>query len=95
MAAGKPVVVTSVGGVTDAVTHGISGIVVPADDPAPLVDALKTLEADPSLRIRLGEAGRKAVSMKFSQESVIEKLMSLYEMLADHRRATRSERADA
>jgi glycosyltransferase involved in cell wall biosynthesis len=87
MAAARPVVATPVGGVTDAVTHGVTGILVPVDDPAPLVDALRMLEADALLRTRLGEAGREAVRLKFRQEVVIEKLSALYEMLADRRPA--------
>ncbi len=94
MAAARPVVATPVGGVTDAVTHGVTGILVPVDDPAPLVDALRTLEADPLLRARLGEAGREAAGMKFRQETVIEKLTALYEMLAGQRQTATSGRAD-
>jgi glycosyltransferase involved in cell wall biosynthesis len=94
MAAARPVVATPVGGVTDAVTHGVTGILVPVDDPAPLVDALRMLEADSPLRTRLGEAGREAVRMKFRQEVVIERLMALYEMLAARRPAATSERSD-
>jgi glycosyltransferase involved in cell wall biosynthesis len=93
MAAARPVVSTLVGGVTDAVTHGVTGILVPADGPAPLVDALQTLEADPLLRARLGEAGRDAVRTKFGQERVIEKLTALYEMLAGQRQTATSGRA--
>ena len=88
MAAARPVIATPVGGVTDAVTHGVTGILVPVDDPAPLVDALRMLEADSLLRTRLGEAGREAARMKFRREIVIEKLSALYETLADHRLAS-------
>jgi glycosyltransferase involved in cell wall biosynthesis len=88
MAAARPVVVTPVGGVTDVVTHGVTGILVPVDDSAPLVDALRVLEADSLLRTRLGEAGRAAVGLKFRQGMVIENLMALYELLADRRAAT-------
>ena len=94
MAAARPVVATPVGGVTDAVTHGVSGILVPVDDLAPLVDALRLLEADSLLRTRLGEAGRETVRMKFRQEIVIEKLSALYEMLADRRPAATFGRAN-
>ena len=83
MAAARAVVATPVGGVTDAVTHGVTGILVPVDDLTALVDALRMLEADSLLCTRLGEAGREAVRMKFRQEPVIEKLTALYEMLAD------------
>ena len=90
MAAGIVVVATPVGGVTDAVTNGVTGLLVPVDDPAPLADALRSLEADSSLRARLGNAGREEVQAKFSQEFVIEKLSSLYETLSGRHPAPRS-----
>jgi glycosyltransferase involved in cell wall biosynthesis len=92
MAAARPVVATPVGGVADAVTHGVTGILVPVDDPAPLAEALRMLEADPLLRVRLGEAGRETVRMNFHQKIVIEKLTALYEMLAERRPAAFWER---
>ena len=52
------------------------------------------LEADSLLRTRLGEAGRETVRVKFHQEIVIEKLLALYEMLADRRPAAILGRAD-
>ena len=79
---------------TDAVMHGVTGILVPVDEPAPLVDALRMLEADRLLRAQLGEAGREAVRLKFRQDIVIEKLSALYETLGDCRLAAASERAD-
>jgi glycosyltransferase involved in cell wall biosynthesis len=82
MAAARPVIATPVGGVTDVVEDDVTGMIVPVDDEAPLVRALRMLEADPQLRTRLGEAGREAVRTKFSQEIVIEKLAALYEKLA-------------
>jgi glycosyltransferase involved in cell wall biosynthesis len=88
MAAARPVVATPVGGVVDAVTHGVTGLLVPVGDSAPLADALRMLEADPALRARLGEAGREVARMKFRQEIVIERLSALYEMLAGRRSAT-------
>lgn len=82
-------------GVTDAVTRGATGVLVPVDDPASLVDALRKLEADSLLRTRLGEAGREAVRLKVRQEVVIEKLTALYEMLAGRRPAATLRSADA
>jgi glycosyltransferase involved in cell wall biosynthesis len=94
MAAARPVVATPVGGVTDAVAHGVTGFLVPVDDPAPLAGALRMLEADSLLRARIGEAGREVVRVKFRQEVVIEKLSTLYETLADCSRAETSEYAN-
>jgi glycosyltransferase involved in cell wall biosynthesis len=94
MAAAKPVVATPVGGVTDAITHDVTGILVPIGDPALLADALRMLEADSLLRARLGEAGREEVQMKYRQEVVIEKLSALYEGLANRNQTTAMGRAD-
>jgi glycosyltransferase involved in cell wall biosynthesis len=94
MAAAKPVVATPVGGVADAVTHGVTGILVPVDDPGRLADALQSLEADAALRTRLGMAGRDAARLKFRQDVVIDKLCTLYETLADRRRAQASRHTD-
>lgn len=85
MAAGRPVIATPVGGVTDAIVHGITGLLVPVDDPEPLANALRMLEANPGLRIQLGEAGCLAAKLKFSQKTVIEKLVALYETLQTRR----------
>jgi glycosyltransferase involved in cell wall biosynthesis len=87
MAAARPVVATPVGGVPDAVTHGVTGILVPPDDPAPLADALRILQADASLRARLGDAGREVARAHFREDAVIGKLTALYETLAGVRQA--------
>lgn len=94
MAAGRPVVATPVGGIPDAVVDGVTGLFVPSDDPAKLVEALRMLEANPSLRRRLGEAGRDAARSNFRRSIVIAKLSELYETLANRRIATTSTRAN-
>ena len=58
MAAGLPVVAPDAGGPAEIITNGVDGILVAAGDPAPLVDALRRLAADPMMRRRLGDAAR-------------------------------------
>lgn len=43
---GRPAIVTSVGGLPDAVEHGVNGLLVPPDDPAALADAIVTFVRD-------------------------------------------------
>jgi len=59
MAAGLAVVVTDASpGPLEVVEHGVSGLVVPSDDPEALAAALERLAGDPDLRSRLGAAAR-------------------------------------
>lgn len=64
MAAGVPVVASPVGVNADIVRHGENGLL--AADEAGWRDALGALAADPDLRARLGEAGRRTVEADFS-----------------------------
>jgi glycosyltransferase involved in cell wall biosynthesis len=84
MAAARPVVATSVGGVPDAIVEGETGLLVPSQDLARLVEALRLLESDSSLRSRLGNAARESARSRFHKRVVIEKLSRIYESLADY-----------
>lgn len=55
---GLPVVGHDVGGVSEAVVNGETGLLVPPDRPAQLSAAFERLISDPDLRRRMGEAGR-------------------------------------
>ena len=56
---GLPVVAHDVGGVSEAVLDGSTGLLVPPNRPAQLTAAFERLITDPVLRARLGEAGRQ------------------------------------
>jgi glycosyltransferase involved in cell wall biosynthesis len=58
MAFGRPVVATAVGGLIDAVTDGVTGLLVRPRDPVALRNAITQLLADDEGRMRLGEAAR-------------------------------------
>jgi glycosyltransferase involved in cell wall biosynthesis len=66
MAAGLPVVASAVGGVPELVLDGETGALVPPRDSAALAGAIRRIVADPALRDRLGEAGRRRVEREFS-----------------------------
>jgi phosphatidylinositol alpha-mannosyltransferase len=61
MAAGKPIVATTIPGYSEVVTHGREGLLVPPRDPESLAGALIHLLADPALRERLASEGRRTV----------------------------------
>jgi phosphatidyl-myo-inositol dimannoside synthase len=55
---GLPVVAHDVGGVSEAVADGVTGLLVPPHRPVQLAAAFEKLIHDPSLRKKLGAAGR-------------------------------------
>jgi phosphatidylinositol alpha-1,6-mannosyltransferase len=56
---GLPVVAHDVGGVSEAVNDGVTGLLVPPHRPAQLAAAFERLIHDDALRHRMGEAGRE------------------------------------
>jgi glycosyltransferase involved in cell wall biosynthesis len=63
-ASGLPVIATAVGGLSDIVVDGETGITVAPGDVAALTSALRTLVADRDLRLRYGAAARaRAVAL--------------------------------
>ncbi|MBI5244249.1 MAG: glycogen synthase [Elusimicrobia bacterium] len=95
MACSTAVVASAVGGIKEVVVPGETGLLVPfaarkdgtyePKDPAKysrdLADALNRLLADPALRRRFSEKGRKRVEDHFSWESVAKKTYALYRSL--------------
>jgi glycosyltransferase involved in cell wall biosynthesis len=81
MAAGLPVVASDVGGVHELVAPDVTGLLVPARDPAALAQALGSLLVDASVRARLGAAARAAVEERFNVDRVRKEHLTLYESL--------------
>jgi glycosyltransferase involved in cell wall biosynthesis len=81
MAAALPVVATNVGGNAEAVKDGVSGFVVPSDDPAALSAAITRLLSDPSLAKAMGEAGKDLVAQNFTAEAMMNRITATYRNL--------------
>ena len=81
MAMGVPVVGTRVVGSVDAVQDGITGLLVPPDDPAALAAAILRLFDDPQLRRRLVEEARRRVRTHCSREGMAHRIEALYATL--------------
>ena len=81
MASGLPVVATRVGGIPEVVEDGVTGLLVPPEDPSALTDAITALLEDPALARRMGEAGRRRAVERFSWDGVAARLRGIYEEL--------------
>ncbi len=79
--AGLPVVASAVGGVGEAVTDGVNGLLVPAGNPAPLASALQRLLGDAPLRESMGIAARAAYERRFRLEYMVESTAAIYATL--------------
>jgi glycosyltransferase involved in cell wall biosynthesis len=62
---------SDVAAVSELLTHGETGWLVPADDPHALTAAIANLAADPKQRLALGLAGLEQVTQSFNHESGI------------------------
>jgi glycosyltransferase involved in cell wall biosynthesis len=69
MAMRVPVVASDVGGIPEAVEHGVNGLLVPSGDADALCDSLGRLIDDPDLARRLGAAARQRVLDEFEAQS--------------------------
>jgi glycosyltransferase involved in cell wall biosynthesis len=78
-AAGIPVVAFAAGGLVEAVAHGETGILVPAEDVTELQDAIATLFDDDAMRARMGAAGRERMQNEFSVDTMADRHVELYE----------------
>ena len=78
MRAGRPAVSTRIGGTAEVVEDGVTGLLVPVGDGPALTRALRALLADPALRERMGEAGRRRWRERFTAERMVCDTEALY-----------------
>ncbi|HID32289.1 MAG TPA: glycosyltransferase family 1 protein [bacterium (Candidatus Stahlbacteria)] len=76
---GKPVIASRVGGITDVIIDGRTGILVRPGDVDALAQVLLRLIEDKELRRRLGEEGKRYVEERFSWSRITDRLIALYE----------------
>ena len=80
MAVSRPLIASRMGGLTDLVADGETGLLVPPDDHVALWQAMERLIADPALRARMGEAARRKV-VEFQASTVVQRIEQVYRQL--------------
>ncbi len=82
MAAGVPVVATDVGGANEAVVDGVTGVLVPPQDPRALAQAISRLLEDP-LRYQAMSAGaRRRIEERFTVRRMVAQTQAMYQQAA-------------
>jgi glycosyltransferase involved in cell wall biosynthesis len=80
----KPAVATDIGGNSELIINGQTGLLIPPNQPQALVEAMKYLVENPAERRRMGEAGYEMVKAGFTDSARISQMEELYnELLAN------------
>jgi len=81
MASSLPVVATDVGGNGEAVKDGVTGFLVPPEDPDALATTILRLLSDPIQAKAMGAAGRNVVAERFTTEAMMNQIAGAYRKL--------------
>ncbi|MEO6212384.1 MAG: glycosyltransferase family 4 protein [Vicinamibacterales bacterium] len=78
MACGAPGLCTDVASLPEVVENGVTGLVVPPNDPASLRSALGWILNNPESGAEMGRRGRERVMARFNWRSVVERCLEVY-----------------
>jgi glycosyltransferase involved in cell wall biosynthesis len=81
MAAGLPIVATSVGGAVDQIAHGESGLLAPPGSPSALADAIVQAATDRVRLLEWGREGRRRVETLFDVRRMVADYMRLVDSI--------------
>ena len=82
MAASRPIVATTAGGIPEIVEHGVNGLLVPPRDHAALAASIVRLLKDAALRRQTGAAGFARVTERFTVDRMVERTAAVYARVA-------------
>lgn len=83
MLAEVPVIATDVGSVRELVDDGVTGMVVPPEDPAAIAAAIDELRVDPVRRREMAASARKMATERFSVEATVREYCALFERILE------------
>jgi len=95
MAASRPIVATTAGGIPEIVEHGLNGLLVPPRDHPALAAAIVRMLKDPDLRRRMGAAGFARVRERFTVDRMIAGTAAVYARVAGRGHVADTERLPA
>jgi glycosyltransferase involved in cell wall biosynthesis len=81
MAMERPIIVSDIGGNSEEVINGQTGLVVPVGDIHAFAKAIMRILSNARLAMQIGKAGRKRVMEMFSKDRHVQEISRLYEQL--------------
>jgi glycosyltransferase involved in cell wall biosynthesis len=82
-ACGIPVVATRIGGLSEVVREGVTGLLVPPEDSRSAADAIARLLGDPRERSAMGVAGRDFVRKTYEWDSCVDAMLEVYRVACE------------
>jgi len=79
-----PVIAFDNGGVSEVVTDGYNGILLPEKDIVGLADAIKKVLADSEFRDKLVETAFDDVHSRFSVDTIVKQQIEIYNKILEH-----------
>jgi len=81
MFAGRPVIATNAGGMPEIIDDGVTGLLVPPNDPSAMAWAILSLYRDRPLAEQIGVAGRQKAEEQFGAQRYVGEVEALYHTL--------------
>ena len=92
MAASRPIVATTAGGIPEIVEDGVTGVLVPPRDHTALAAAIVRMLKDDEGRRRMGAAGFARVNDRFTVERMVENTANVYSRITSQLSTLNSQR---
>jgi len=81
LSCGRPIVATDVPGCRELVIPGVTGYLLPINDPQAIADKLERLCRNPELRTQMGLAGRRLAEEEFVDSKINQQILEIYHSL--------------
>jgi glycosyltransferase involved in cell wall biosynthesis len=79
MSYGLPIIASRIGGLSELVEEGVTGVLFDPGNSEDLAKKMRFLWENPSLGLRMGQAGREKAIREYSEDAYYERLLSVYE----------------
>ena len=91
MAAGRPVVASTISGIPELVEDGVNGFLVDATHAERIAEAIRKLADNPALRDRMGRAGQAKVRRQFDIRVTGERLVAFFDAAAPPKKSVQQQ----
>jgi len=85
MAAGKPIITTTIGSNLEVIKNCETGILIPPKSPDEISKSINLLLNNPELRKKIGQNARQVFCEKYTEERMLNEYMEEYQLLCKNK----------